>query len=374
MTNSGFREDLLGAGLLDAVDESGATEHAVVVDHVRRGPRRLATSAGDAGPLDLEAIPDETACPLLDGAGDDPLDHVLVVDVGVGDGDGPGVLDADRIDPVDRVDPEDALVVADAVTRERTRSRADQHGDEHGREGDERAVDGRHVVDCNDALRIPRWAKVLTAVFAVIVASAMAFALFKPIKVLPRIRLAPGYALVDQQGDLITSEDGRGAITVYAFAPLGCGEACDDVDDTMSEIRRRAADVDLGDTPLRMVTVVLDDSPDTAELAQAAARVGADSTEVDGSVAWHWLGGTADQVENVVGLGFRRSTDVDGFQPSYAIVDGWGVIRGEYRYRTLTDDADKIVSHIDILGSELRNGSGVASWAYGAAHVFQCYP
>ena len=375
MTNSGFREDLLGPRLDDTVDQPRPAEHAVVVDDVRRSPRRLPTSIGGARPLDVEAVAGEATCPLLDGPGHDPLDAVLVGDVGLDDRDGARVLDADGVDTVDRVGAEDALLVADCVAGERTGGRADHGSDKQGNEDGKRTMNSRHAVDCSDELRIPRWAKVLTAVFAVIVASAMAFALFKPIKVLPRIRLAPGYALVDQDGERVTSEDGRGAITVYAFAPLDCGEACDEVDDTMREVRDRvAAEVDLGDTPLRLVTIALDDDPDPAELAGAAERSGADDIAVADPVDWHWLGGTELQVQNVVGLGFRRSTNVDEYQPSYAIVDGWGVIRGEYRYRTLNDDADKILSHIDILGSELRNGSGIASWAYGAAHVFQCYP
>ena len=58
----------------------------------------------------------------------------------------------------------------------------------------------------------------------------------------------------------------------------------------------------------------------------------------------------------------------------YAVVDGWGVIRREYRYRTVSDTADTIVRHIDLLGAELRNDHGIGSWAYEAAHAFQCYP
>ena len=170
--------------------------------------------------------------------------------------------------------------------------------------------------------------------------------------------------MVDQYGGTLTSEDGRGVITLYTFVPLECDEACDRVDDTMRSVQRRvAAEVDLGGVEFRLVTVVLDADADPAALAAAAD--GAD---------WSWVGGSEAQIDNVVGLGFRRSADPAVFTPSYAIVDGWGMIRGEYRYQTLADDADKLVRHIDVLGGELRNSSGIASFAYGAAHVFQCYP
>jgi cytochrome oxidase Cu insertion factor (SCO1/SenC/PrrC family) len=195
---------------------------------------------------------------------------------------------------------------------------------------------------------------------------AMAFAIFQPVQVLPRIRLAPGYAMVDQDGAGVTSEDGRGEITLMTFVPVDCDEVCDRVERTMRTVRDRVeSEVDLAGTPFRLVTIVLD--PDAPLDQVAAARRDADAD-------WPWLVGDAAQIENVVGLGFRRSTDTVDFSPGYAIVDGWGMIRGEYRYRTSADDADKLVRHIDILGSELRNDSGFGSFVYDAAHAFQCYP
>jgi protein SCO1/2 len=202
----------------------------------------------------------------------------------------------------------------------------------------------------------------------VLVAGAMAFAIVQPIKVLPRLRPAPGYALTDEQGERFTSEDARGVITLYTFVPLDCGEACDTVAATMTTVRDRvAAEVDLGGIDFRLVTVVLDPDVPTSRLAAAAARAG-DTAD------WVWLTGSATQITNVVGLGFRRSADTADFSPSFAIVDGWGTIRGEYRYATRLDDADKLVRHIDVLGGELRNRSGFANFAYDAAHAFQCYP
>jgi protein SCO1/2 len=215
----------------------------------------------------------------------------------------------------------------------------------------------------------------------VVAIAAMAFAIFQPIQVLPRLRLAPGYALVDEHGDRVTSDDGRGMITLYTFVSLDCGDECERVDGTMKKVRDRVrADVDLGSAGFRLVTVVLDPDATPTELAAAAARAGDTDAASDldlglrGGDDWAWLGGSQSQIENVVGLGFRRSPAVDDFTPSYAIVDGWGMIRGEYRYQTLAGDADKLVRHIDVLGGELRNSGGLASFAYEAAHVFQCYP
>ncbi len=202
----------------------------------------------------------------------------------------------------------------------------------------------------------------------VIAFSAMAFAVFQPVQVLPRLRLAPGYALVDQSGSTVTSEDGRGTISLYTFLPLECGDDCDDVVETMQQVRRRIeTEVDLGPADFRLVTIVLDPDPAIADVRAAAGVAG--PTE-----DWVWLGASERQLENVVGLGFRRSADPVDFRPSYAIVDGAGLVRGEYRYQTLTGDADKIVRHIGVLGAELRNRSRFNSFVYEAAHAFQCYP
>lgn len=162
-------------------------------------------------------------------------------------------------------------------------------------------------------------------------------------------------------------------ITLYSFMPLDCGDDCDDVARTMSTVRDAVGtQVDLGDVEFRLVTVVLDPDATTAELAAAAERAGDD--EPVGERDWVWLTGSDDQIENVVGLGFRRASDPERWTPSYAVVDGWGTIRGEYRYSTRLGDAEKLIRHLDVLGGELRHRSGIATFAYDAAHAFQCYP
>jgi protein SCO1/2 len=210
-----------------------------------------------------------------------------------------------------------------------------------------------------------------------LIVASMAFAIFQPIKVLPRLRPAPGYALTDQRGERFTSEDARGAITLYGFMPLDCGAECDQVTGTMARVRDAIAErIDLGDVEFRLVTVVLDPDATPEQLAVAAAGVGAGGDADDGSPddSWVWLSGSESQIQNVVGLGFRRSPDPATWSPSYAIVDGWGTIRGEYRYATRMDNAEKLERHLDVLGGELRNRSGFATFAYDAAHAFQCYP
>lgn len=209
-----------------------------------------------------------------------------------------------------------------------------------------------------------------------LVVGAFAFTVWQPIQVLPRIGLAPGYALVDQHGDRYTSESARGSITLYAFAPLDCGTRCDAADATLAEVSRRvAAEVDLGDVGFRVVTIALDpvSEADPAALAAAAGRSGADGER------WRWIGGDEDRVRTLVGAGFRRGYEpgADGelrFDPGFVLVDGNGLIRGDYRYRTTAPDTDKLVGNLQVLAGEIRNAHGAAAVAYEAAHLFLCYP
>jgi protein SCO1/2 len=209
---------------------------------------------------------------------------------------------------------------------------------------------------------------------ALLVLGVMAFAIFEPIQVLPRIRLAPGYHLTDQSGASITSEDARGKITLYSFRYGNCGDDCDSIDATVGEVRDRVGEVDLGDTDFQIVTISFDPERDTpAALTAEAASLGADGDQ------WRLATGDPSHLENVVRAGFKvwyeeRDDGSFAFDPTLVLVDGWGVIRGEYEYQTLDTDADKIIRHLDILGEEIRNASGAASLAYEAAHFFLCYP
>ncbi len=204
-------------------------------------------------------------------------------------------------------------------------------------------------------------------------AGAVAFAVFEPIQVLPRIRLAPGFALESHTGAPLTSESARGSVTLYTFSPLDCGDECARIDQTMAEVERGVAEqVDLGEVDFRLVSISLDPVASGSDLAAAAERSGADG------VSWQWAGSDADTIRRVVGDGFRRfyETDAAGsvrFDPAFVLVDGNGVIRGEYRYRTLADDGAKMIRHVDILADELRYSDGAGAVAYEAAHLFLCY-
>ena len=207
-----------------------------------------------------------------------------------------------------------------------------------------------------------------------VIIAALAFAIFEPIQVLPRIRLAPGYLLTDQSAATLTSEDVRGDIVLYNFGYSGCGDDCAEMNQTMVEIQGRLDEADVGETDVRFITISFDSETDTPPVLQEYA----DTLDANPE-NWSFATGEPDHITNVVKAGFEAYYEEqdDGsftFDPVFVLVDGWGVIRGEYRYQTNASDTNKILHHLDILGEEIRNANGAATLAYEAAHFFLCYP
>jgi protein SCO1/2 len=358
--SSRLGEDLLGPGGIDSSDGAGADEVPVVGDGVLGGPPGDPAGAGGGLPVGTEDVPGQTSRSVDDGTGHDPLDVDFSGVAGVGDGHSAGVFDPVGIDAVDDVRPDDARPLLQ-LAGETRRDEESEHSDEG---------ESAHGADSTSGL--PRVFKWLLGLGAVVVAGVLAFAVFEPVQVLPRVRVAPGFAFIDGAGESFTSEDGRRGVTLYTFAPVACGPECVDVAATMREVGHRVRDsIDLGGAEFRMVTIALD-SNDPSELARAAASSGADGE------TWTWVGGVESEVREVVGGGFGvyyDNTDSGtDFDPVFVIVDGAGLIRGEYRYATLASDADRLTRHISLLGEELRNSKGAGSLVYEAAHILLCYP
>lgn len=208
----------------------------------------------------------------------------------------------------------------------------------------------------------------------VVVGGAFAFKLFQPVQVLPRIRLAPGFALTDQTGERLTNEDLRGQFVLYNFSYTRCSETCGSLNQTMLTIQNQLDSLDLGGIPVTLVTISFDPDYDTPEKLQAYAQsVGADPAR--------WRFATVadpNMLTHVIGGGFETyfKAQEDGsflFDPAFVLVDGWGIIRGEYRYQTMTPDSERILRHLGVLAEEVRNSQGAGSVAYEAAHYFLCY-
>jgi len=214
----------------------------------------------------------------------------------------------------------------------------------------------------------------LYALIGLLVIAALAFKIFQPVQVVPRIRLSPGFSLIDQDGERLTNEDLRGKFVLYNFSFTRCPNPCGNMNQTISEIQGRLDEANLGDIEMRFVTISFDPEYDSPEiLKQYANSLGADSAQ------WKFVT-TADEtlLKAIIGGGFEAYYNLNedssfSFDPKFVLVDGWGIIRGEYRYQTQVPDTERILRHIGVLAEEVQNSQGSASLAYEAAHYFLCY-
>ena len=200
----------------------------------------------------------------------------------------------------------------------------------------------------------------------------IAFAAFRPILVLPRITLAPGYSLTDQDGNRLTNEDMRGTITLYNFTHTSCEPPCPQTSLAMKEVQDRLSEIDTGGLPVELVTISIDPEHDTPQVLRAHAEsVGADPN------IWHFVTGPVERLRWIIGGGFGFYFDHkdDGrivFDPGFMLVDGLGILRAEYR--TATPDIDRILEGVQLIAEEVNNSDGANKVGYEAAHLFMCYP
>ena len=199
----------------------------------------------------------------------------------------------------------------------------------------------------------------------------LGFVIFQPLQVLPRITLAPGFSFTDYNGQRLTNEDLRGKIVLYTFTYTTCQDDCAQSGAIMQAVQAELAQRQLS-VPVELVTISFDPENDTAQrLAAYAAQYEADPTR------WHIVTGEAVPLKQVIGGGFTtyytpNNNKAFDFDPAFILVDGWGIMRAEYR--TATPSVDLILRDIELVVSEALNSQGAARYAYEAAHLFLCYP
>jgi protein SCO1/2 len=214
--------------------------------------------------------------------------------------------------------------------------------------------------------------RILYGAAALLVAAVLVFTIARPVVVLPRIRLAPGYALQNNAGQPVTSEHQRGRLTLYSFAYTRCGADCQAVYDSLQAVDALLAARPARQPALRFVTLTLDPAHDTPTcLAAFPAPFRPRATE------WLWLTGDEKRLRDIIGGSFEvlYEPQPDGsvfFAPRFVLVDGEGVVRAIYEGATL--DAARFNQHLDLLYKEIAQAEGPARLAYQAAHLFACYP
>lgn len=212
------------------------------------------------------------------------------------------------------------------------------------------------------------------SLLALIVLSAFAFKVFQPIQVLPRMQLSPAFDLTDQNNERLTSEDLRGKFVLYTFTYTNCAAPCYNINETMQEVQSRLNEVQLDGIEVAFVTISVDPERDTPEVLKSYAdTISADNDK------WKFATTTNKALlKTIIGSGFETYYEDKGngdfaFDPAYVLVDGWGIVRAEYRYSTEVTHADRILRHLGVLAEEVRNSKGTTKYAYEAAHLFLCY-
>lgn len=215
----------------------------------------------------------------------------------------------------------------------------------------------------------PIWA--IYFLLALLVLGAIAFAVFRPILVLPRITLAPGFALIDQNGEPLTNEDMRGKIVLYNITHTACAAPCPQTSAAVQAVQARLDEVETFGIPVEFVTISVDPARDTpAVLREYAASLGAGPD-------WHFVTGEPERLKYVVGGGFgvyytAREDGTVAVDPGMMLVDGQGILRAEYR--TVVPEVDRLLRDIGLVAEEAENSGGASRYAYEAAHLFLCYP
>ncbi|HLJ59674.1 MAG TPA: SCO family protein [bacterium] len=189
--------------------------------------------------------------------------------------------------------------------------------------------------------------RVWAALVALLVCTTLAFALFRPVQVLPLLRPAPPVALADAAGAPIVLARLAGTILIFQFSALQCARPCDDGHQAFQQLQQRLAAKPLG-VPVRLVTVMLDGQGRPRQLAERSASMGADPRW------WRLATGDATRLKDVVGGGFGvyYGPGPGGivFDPATIVVDERGIVRAEYR--TASPDAGLVLRDAQLIARE----------------------
>jgi protein SCO1/2 len=216
--------------------------------------------------------------------------------------------------------------------------------------------------------RIPFWG-VFYAFLGVMVLAVLVFNIARPIVVLPRITVSPGYRMTSADGGRATSEDQRGKFTLYSFSYTNCltfrdcGQSWEQINALYQDLSHNPELANLA-VPFEFITLSLAGDWDT-QTWQANSN----------QFLWRQFNLAPEALKPVVtdGFGLYYQTESAGvkFQSRYVLVDGLGTIRAYYDN---TPSAQKIARDLLLLDKEIRQATGALKLAYEAAHLFACYP
>lgn len=222
--------------------------------------------------------------------------------------------------------------------------------------------------------------RVVGALLIGLALAIFAFAVGRPVKVLPRMAPAPPYDLVDPWGRTVVAPAEGSPITLYTFGALRDTEGLASIRHFIAEASQALNDAGRGDQ-VRFVFVTIDpdhDTPDALRQALTDAAWSQDSevTMLTGSwVAIRLVVGTGFGVyyeaPQPAGDGAHEPAGPPRYDPTVIIVDGDHVIRARYALEGF--DTSTLVRDVNLLAKEAE-AQGATRWIYEGAHLFLCYP
>jgi len=179
-------------------------------------------------------------------------------------------------------------------------------------------------------------------------------------RVLPRLRVAPGFGLQDPSGRLVSSDSLRGQILVVTFGSAECGADCA----SRSQLLAKAAAGT--ETTGRMELIwIASESASREQLAALSETLAAHGQP------WVVLGSSDQRDLDLALSGFRVPRRPDGtVDPIIVVVDPLGIVRAEYR---IEPSPTVLARDLEALEREIRESRGVRRYLYEAAHLFRCY-
>ncbi|HLS88229.1 MAG TPA: SCO family protein [Sphingobacteriaceae bacterium] len=225
----------------------------------------------------------------------------------------------------------------------------------------------------------------LIGTLVVVTAGVIAFAVFRPLQVLPRIRPLPPWVLTDHTGQSYSSADVRDKTLLVGFLATRdpqVSQRLSQLKEFWAEAKARqeqwaAGSRDGAGAPdLQVALITVDpEHDDPPTLAAFAADHGLDRE------GWRLLTGSPLSVKLVVGGGLevfygpvQNGAGPDAppvYEPVLVLLDGTGMIRGRYMGDPLATDL--LLRDLELLQREMVS-TGAQRLGYEAAHLFLCYP
>jgi len=216
--------------------------------------------------------------------------------------------------------------------------------------------------------------------FVLVAVAVFAFAVGRPIQVLPRVAAAPPFELMDPWGVPLLAPLESDRITLYTFGASRNEEGMAEVARVYREIGGALAEAGYGDD-VRFVYITVDPDFDTPQVLRQAAE----ALDADGLPEFTFLTGSWVAIRMAVGAGFgvyfeaaQDGGDAAGAQnapPAYdpvlIVVDADHTIRARYALGEATPQV--LLRDMELLAKE-ASATGASRLVYEGAHLFLCYP